>query len=150
MRPKAWPEDARTLMFGEVRDKFGQQKTIDTERSFTEMLRPLFTYQETKDERDKKKRYLLCGTRFRRRERAGRASPRLDPAKRYGKQAQPDDDRGGDHEQSAQDKSSDAYKAIQENYERKGFSIVGATIVQGDDIGMVFCCLTAKTSGFEK
>ena len=109
MRPKAWPEDARTLMFGEVRDKFGQQKTIDTERSFTEILRPLFTYRETKDERDKKKRYLLCGTRSRRRERAGRASPRLDPAKRYGKQAQPDDDRGGNHEQSAQDKPSDAY-----------------------------------------
>ena len=113
-------------------------KTIDTERSFTEMLRPLSTYQETKDERDKKKRYLLCGTRSRRRERAGRASPRLDLAKRYGEQAQPDDDRGSDHEQSAQDKPSDAYKAIQENYERKGFSIVGATIVQGDDIGIKF------------
>lgn len=68
MRPKAWPEDAQTLMFGGVRDKFGLQKTIDTERSFTEMLRPLFTYRETKDERDKEKRYLLCGTRSRRRE----------------------------------------------------------------------------------
>ena len=29
-------------------------------------------------------------------------------------------------------------KAIQENYERKGFSIVGATIAQGDDIGIKF------------
>lgn len=63
-------------------------KTIDTERSFTEMLRLLFTYRETKDERDKKKRYLLCGTRSRRRERAGWPSPRLDPSKRYGEKAQ--------------------------------------------------------------
>ena len=84
MRPKAWPEDARTLMFGEVRDKFGQQKTIDTERSCTEMLRPLFNYRATQDERDKKKRYLLCGTRSRRRERAGRLASRAYPAKRYG------------------------------------------------------------------
>lgn len=37
------------------------------------------------------------------------ASPRLDPAKRYGEQAQPDDNRGRDHEQSAQDEASDAY-----------------------------------------
>lgn len=29
-------------------------------------------------------------------------------------------------------------KAIQEKYERKGFSIVGTTIVQGDDIGIKF------------
>ena len=119
MRPKAWPEDAQTLMFGEVRDKFGLQKTIDTERSFTEMLRPLFTYRETKDERDKKKRYLLCETRSRRRERAGRASPRLDPAKRYGKQAQPDDDRGGDHEQPTQNKSSDAYNHSNEGADQR-------------------------------
>lgn len=28
MRSKAWPEDARTLMFGGVRDKFGQQKRL--------------------------------------------------------------------------------------------------------------------------
>lgn len=55
MRPKAWPEDALTLMFGEVKDKFGQIKTIDTERSFTEMLRPLSTYWETEDERDQEK-----------------------------------------------------------------------------------------------
>ena len=115
MRPKAWPEDAQTLMFGEVRDKFGRIKTIDTERSLEKIKRPLSTYQETEDERDKKKRYLLCGTRSRRRERAGRASPRLDLAKRYGEQAQPDDDRGSDHEQSTQNKSSDAY-----NYSNEG------------------------------
>lgn len=29
-------------------------------------------------------------------------------------------------------------KAIQEKYERKGYSIVGATIAQGDDIGIEF------------
>lgn len=55
MRPKAWPEDALTLMFGEVKDKFGRIKTIDTERSLEEIKRPLSTYQETEDERDQEK-----------------------------------------------------------------------------------------------
>ena len=42
-------------LFGEVRDKFGQIKTIDTERSLEEIKRPLSTYQETEDERDQEK-----------------------------------------------------------------------------------------------
>ena len=45
----------RNPLFGEVRDKFGQIKTIDTERSLEEIKRPLSTYQETEDERDQEK-----------------------------------------------------------------------------------------------
>lgn len=39
---------------------------------------------------------------------------------------------------AAEEEIDKKLKAIQENYERKGFSIVGATIVQGDDIGIKF------------
>lgn len=59
-------------LFGEVRDKFGQIKTIDTERSLEEIKRPLSTYQETEDERDQAKRDILCRTEPGRRERANK------------------------------------------------------------------------------
>ena len=39
---------------------------------------------------------------------------------------------------AAEEEIDKKLKAIQENYERKGSSIVGATIVQGDDIGIKF------------
>lgn len=39
---------------------------------------------------------------------------------------------------AAEEEIDKKLKAIQENYERKGFSIVGATIAQGDDIGIKF------------
>ena len=38
----------------------------------------------------------------------------------------------------AEEAINEKLKAIQENYERKGYSIVGATIAQGDDIGIEF------------
>ena len=53
MRPKAWPEDAQPFVRG-GQGQVRTTKTIDTERPLEEIRRPLSTYQETEDERDKK------------------------------------------------------------------------------------------------